>query len=778
MVERAESLREFNFAIPEISPRRAEEIALQCFNFEGVAHVLPGERERNIRIDASGGSYLLKIAPAETDERLLQMQAAALDHLAATAPVLPVPRTIRSGETSVVKLENGLLVSLTNWLPGILVLDARKTPPLQREVARMAAAVGRGLRGFFHPSAGRKLIWDLSRAGDLRSLLSHTNRRDQVKLFGAALTRFEGRSESLRTLRAQVIHNDFNQNNLLVDPLDHSTITGVLDFGDMVFAPLINDLAIATAHQLYSETDVLEVMANMVGAYHQVLPLEDAEVDHLLDLIAARLAFREIIVNWRLVRHGDTGSYDAKVSEMTWEALSRVMDHDPEAATQRLRDACGYPSNAQVAVPMDALLQRRKRLLGPTAKQFYERCFHPVRAEGIWIYDETGKRYLDAYNNVPHVGHCHPHVTAAIIRQANRLNTNTRYLDETILDYSERLTSTLSNGLDTVVVVCTGTEANDLAWQVARAWSGGTGAIVTYSAFHGNSTLVSRLDTFTLPVERREEWVATVDPPMFPGRIAAHQSHLSAEDYARQYEIAIEALSARGYDPAAFYMCPLFASDGLYSPPKGYMDKAIQSVRQTGALIVSDEVQSGFGRTGDDMWGYQALGVTPDIVTLGKPIGNGHPLGALVTRREIMERFARSERYFNTFGGNPVACAAGLAVLDVLEREDLLRNAREVGAHLRLGLESLGTVSPLVRDVRGRGLFLGVDLAVDGEAAPAVARQVIEEMHHRGVLIGITGSGRNLLKIRPPMCVTKANADQIVETLGAVLQCIAIEGAS
>ncbi len=574
-----------------------------------------------------------------------------------------------------------------------------------------------------------------------------------------------------------MIHNDFNQNNLLVDPADQATITGLLDFGDMIFAPLINDLAIAISHHLYGEPDVLEEMANMTDAYHQVVPLDESKVDCLPDLIAARLASREIIVNWRVAQRGDTGSYDAKVSEMTWEALSCVMDIDAKAATRRLHDACGYPSKIQVATPAETLLERRKRILGPTAKQFYERSFHPVRAQGVWVYDESGKRYLDAYNNVPHVGHCHPHVTAAITRQTNRLNTNTRYLDETILNYTERLTATTPGGLDTVVLVCTGTEANDLAWQVAQAWSGGSGAITTDSAFHGNSTFVGRLDTYTLSVERREKWIATVGAPRFPGRIVANQKHAPVTEFAREFDAAIDALRSYGHEPAAFYMCPLFASDGLFSPPNGYMAEAIERVRRSDALIVCDEVQSSFGRTGDDMWGYQALGITPDIVTLGKPIGNGHPLGALVTRREIMERFAQSERYFNTFGGNPVACAAGLAVLDVLEREDLLSNARVVGAYLRSGLESLATVSPLVSDVRGRGLFLGVDLAVDGHPAPKVARQVIEEMHHRGVLIGITGAGRNLLKVRPPMCVSKTNADQIVETLGAVLQSDAVKSA-
>lgn len=419
----------------------------------------------------------------------------------------------------------------------------------------------------------------------------------------------------------------------------------------------------------------------------------------------------------------------------------------------------------------DTLMERRARLLGPMYKQFYQAPFVPVRGEGVWVTDQGGKRYLDAYNNVPHVGHCHPRVVEAASRQLAIFNSNTRYPSELIVDYAERLAETMPDPLKVCMFVCSGTEANELAWRIAMANSGGSGALITRSAFHGNSTIIGALDSSTIPAERQQSWVATVPAPEHRG-VGDRTPKLTASDYAEQYRRAIAGLAERGHRPAALLACPVFASDGLYSPPAGYLDEAIAEVRKSGALIIADEVQSALGRTGTHFWGFQHAGITPDIVTMAKPMGNGLPLAVVITRRELVEGFLRTERYFNTFGGNQVVAAAGIAVLDVLRDEGLQENALQVGAYLRGRLAGLMGMDERIGDVRGTGLFVGVEVVRDRASqapAPEMARALIEGLMQRGVLVGITGGGRNLLKIRPPMVFSRENADQLVETLKQTL---------
>lgn len=413
------------------------------------------------------------------------------------------------------------------------------------------------------------------------------------------------------------------------------------------------------------------------------------------------------------------------------------------------------------------LSERRLRLLGPGMRQFYDFPFHPVSGQGVWLVDGEGRRYLDAYNNVPHVGHCNGAVVEALSRQAATLNTNTRYLHETVLDYAERLLATMPPELDTCMFVCTGTEANDLAWRLARAYTGNDGAIATRHAYHGNSTFVSALDCSTRTPERPNHWLATVPAP--PDATAETQD---AAAYAGHIDDAIAALAVHGHRPAALYMDSLFATDGLELPAPGYLDEALRRLRAAGGLCVADEVQPGLGRTGTAMWGFQNLGIVPDIVTTGKPMGNGHPLAVLMTRREIVDAFFARDRYFNTFGGNPVSAAVGLAVLDVLEREGLRDNARRVGSYLKDGLSELAGRSDIVGAVRGAGLFLGVAI-VDPEtrqADPGRARRIINEMCRRGILVGLTGPASNLLKIRPPLVFSRSDADLLVSTLEAVVK--------
>ena len=419
------------------------------------------------------------------------------------------------------------------------------------------------------------------------------------------------------------------------------------------------------------------------------------------------------------------------------------------------------------------LFEKRKSLLGPAYKLFYDAPLHIVRGEGVWLYDADGRKYLDMYNNVPHVGHCHPRVVAAICEQASTLNTHTRYLHENVVNYAERLTAKFATELDTAMFCCTGSEANELALRMARAATGGEGLIVTEFAYHGNTKAIHEISTEDCPPDQRPPYVVTVpDPDVYRG---AYRGEDAGQRYAEHVRQALETLQARGIKPAAFVIDTIISSGGIVKPPPGYLAHAAEIVREAGGLFIADEVQPGFGRTGDNFWGFEADGLVPDIVTLGKPMGNGHPIAAMVTRRALAAAFSKVDGYFNTFGGNPVSCAAALAVLDVLEEENLQANAATQGRHIVAGLESLAERHPLIGNVRGNGLFIAVELVSDRQArtpATAMTAKVVNGLRERGVLAGSIGPENNILKLRPPLVLQRAEADLMLQTLDATLTAV------
>ena len=422
-----------------------------------------------------------------------------------------------------------------------------------------------------------------------------------------------------------------------------------------------------------------------------------------------------------------------------------------------------------------AMITRRQQLLGTAYKLFYDEPVHIVRGEGVWLYDADGHKYLDMYNNVPHVGHCHPHVVEAMTSQIATLNTHTRYLHENILDYAERLTDKFEDELDVAMFCCTGSEANELAMRIARTHTGGTGFICTSFAYHGNSRATYEITTSDIPVADIPDYIATVPvPDPYRGQFTDDDA---GDAYADQVREAIGTLDRRGVKLAGFIIDTIASSGGVVSPPAGYLSTVAKIVREAGGLFIADEVQPGFARTGAHFWGYQADGFVPDIVTMGKPMGNGHPLSGVVTRTDIISEFAAAGRYFNTFGGNPVSCAAGLAVLDVIDKEKLQRNALDVGQYLVDGLWKLADKHEAIGDVRGSGFFLGLELVEDRDAktpATRLASKVVNDLRNRGLLTGSIGPDANILKLRCPMVFSRDNADYALSIIDESLDSIPI----
>jgi 4-aminobutyrate aminotransferase-like enzyme/Ser/Thr protein kinase RdoA (MazF antagonist) len=731
---------------------------------------LAGERDQNLRVDTADGRRLLfKISNPADGLSTVEMQAAALRHIERVDPGLPVMRVVPDtvGESwAEVRGPDGrnYPVRLFTFLPGRVTANTALTTQAIRSFGQTAARLGRALRGFFHPAADYEILWDISRVLGLRPLLNHlpdAARRAQVE---RVLDRFETRVEPvLPTLRAQVIHGDMSLDNVLLG--DDLRVSGIVDFGDMTHAPLVCDLAVSVADVLHGRDDAIDAAEVLIGGYVSVTPLEDEEAALLADLVAARLATEVTVAAWHGGLYPDNAAYLTSSEPGARAFLDAIEATGFDAVARRFRDACrGLPYRHSGT---GALLERRRRAL-PRSPLFYQHPVHLVRGEGVWLFDPDDRRYLDCYNNVPVVGHGHPRVVRAVAEQQRLLATHSRYLHEAIVELAERLKATLPPALDAVLVVNSGSEANDLAWRIARATTGRSGAVVSAYAYHGLTEATHALSPEEWAKGEQPAHVATVPAPDGYRGPYRREEDGWAERYAARIDDAAEALGKHGF--AALYIDPAFTADGILLPPPAYLAEAARRARALGGVLVADEVQAGHGRYGTGLWSFQPSGIEPDMVVMGKPMGNGFPVAALVVRSQLLAAVPEEVELFSTFGGNPVACAAALAVLDVIEDEGLVANAAETGSYLRQGLEALAGRHPVIGDVRGEGLLLGVEL-VDEERVPAAGRagRVTEAMRERGILISTTGPAGNVLKIRPPLVFQREHADLLLQTLDEVL---------
>lgn len=421
---------------------------------------------------------------------------------------------------------------------------------------------------------------------------------------------------------------------------------------------------------------------------------------------------------------------------------------------------------------LEDLIARRDRLFGKGAQIFYERPLHLVRGEGVWLFDTDGRRYLDMYNNVPVVGHCNPRVVEAMSRQAATHTTHSRYLSETVLDYVERLLALHHEQIENIVVTCTGTEANEVAMLMARAATGGRGFICTDGTYHGNSALVGSLTRG--PLRGRPDVNAIPFPQRYRPIVEGVTDEELCDAYLREVQRAIDDFAAEGVPLAGVIFCSLLANEGLPDVPAGFLPRAAAMVRAAGGVVIMDEVQSGFCRSGR-WWGYEVMGVVPDIVTMGKPMGNGMPLAACAARADLVASFRSSTRYFNTFAASPLQAAVGTAVLDEIESRDLAASVNDVGPYLMQRLREMACDVPPMGDVRGSGLFIAVDWVVDRatrEPDPVGAARVANLLKDRGVLLSNAGRHQNVIKVRPPLVFEREHADLFVEAFADVVSAL------
>jgi 4-aminobutyrate aminotransferase-like enzyme/Ser/Thr protein kinase RdoA (MazF antagonist) len=779
--QRLLSAVDLNFNPARFPLEQLAEFAREYWDLVGEFTPLEGERDQNHRVTAAdGGSYVLKVSAAGESEGAVDFQVAALRHLERHAPDLPVPRVTASNtgnDREWIAAANGTLhmLRLLSWIPGIPISQGK---PLTLNALRSAAAfqarLARGLRGLFHPHARHFVAWDIQRgllldpgvqawvADDAKSLCADFHAR----LKSEVLPR-------LPALRAQVVHSDGHADNLLRAGPDTDEVVGIIDFGDLVHAPLAQDLAVTLASFARHGEMSLDNAVAQVEAWNAVLPLQDEELEVLHDLTLLRLATALALYDFRIHATEKPAAWLTEERPDIVRALAKFLALDREEVHERYRAACGRVGRAPAGVDYERLRERRGRALGPSYRLFYDRPVHLVRGEGTWLYDADGSRYLDCYNNVASVGHCHPHVVGALARQAATLNTHTRYLHDNVVRYAERLTATMPGDLRVCYFVCTGTEANDLAIRIARVVSGHEGVIVSDDSYHGNSNVVGAASTCMYPKSEQPEWLATVPPPNgYRGEYRYGTPDLGPK-YAAHIDTAIAKLQQRKQGAAAWLCDIIFDSNGTILSPPGYLEYTAKAIRAAGGLFIADEVQSGFYRTGDEMWAFNYSKTVPDIVAIGKPIGDGHPIGAVITTPAIAAKFAAKFSYFNTFGGNPVSAAVGMAVLDVLEREGVPQNVIAAGKVLESGLAQLAGKYPLVADVRGKGLFWGLEIVRDhATRAPAVAEadRIMNLLREDGFLLGRTGAFDNVIKVRPPLVFTPDHARMLLDGLDRALE--------
>ncbi len=768
---------------PAFTPVEAERIAAEAFGVNGAVSPLVSERDQNVKITTEDGrGFVLKIGNPADDPGVIDMQTLALLHVAHTDPTLPVMRLVATvdGELQVnVTGPDGRphIVRLVTLLPGRTMEPDELRSDTLHSFGATCARLGQALRGFFHPSAGHPLLWNVKHALDLRPLVRHIPDAARRGVVEGVLDRFEQHVRPVfGDLRAQVIHNDLTPDNCLFDPEQH--VSGIIDFGDMAHSALICDFVSMVEAVMGERPDHFESLEATAAGYASVTPFLDDEIAVLPDLLLTRWSTTAVISAWRVGSYPENAEYITGWDAGVWAMLDAYHDMGVVEYQRRIREAMNAAIRTDRPVPragssLDGLVERRERLLGSAISPLtYDRPLHLVRGRGAWLYDADGRAYLDCYNNVPVVGHCHPRVVDGIARQAATLNTNARYLHGAALELAERLIATMPDGLDTVMLVNSGSEANDLAWRLATTVTGGNGGLVTDFAYHGVTTVLADLSP--------EGWKDATVPPnveTVPAPDGYRGRHRREEPgwtirYAEHVDEAIATLAGHGVRPAAMIVDSGFTSDGIFGPPADYLQDAVRRWRDAGGLFVADEVQSGFGRPGSHLWGFDVHGVVPDVVTLGKPMGNGHPVAAVITRKDIVDRFARETEWFSTFGGNPVACEASLAVLDVIEQEGIQANAAEQGAWIRGALDELMARHALIGDVRSLGLLIGVELVRDRDArepATAEAGVVLNAMREHGVLVGTTGRHGNVLKIRPPLVITREEAEVLVGTLDRVI---------
>lgn len=766
---------------PSFSDNELVDMLAEHYNLAGALKKLPGYCDQNLRLTTTDNvHYIVKVANSAEPRLELDMQNAAMAHLTLKKCAVPYALENKNAQT-ITTIKNSqqqtFCLRVLTYLPGDFYVDANSlshNPALWSDLGQFMGNIDLALADFEHAGAYRYLDWDLAQGYRVcmskKSLLTP----QQTRLVEHFLTLYQTQTMPLLGQLPQgVIHNDANDYNLLINNVNAPTkILGLIDFGDMVHSHIINELAITCAYALMGEKadkqDLLSVLKAIVASYHQARPLSDAELEVLYSLIALRLCTSVCNAALAISQQPDNEYLFVSVKP-AWQLLEQLKVLNPYAVLCQLRQACKMSVDSGQA--KDNIINYRKKHLGKTLSLSYETAIKMVRGQGAYLFDEQGTPYLDMVNNVCHVGHCHPKVVAAGQQQLAKLNTNTRYLHDNIVNYAEKLLATMPEQLSVCMLVNSGSEANELAFRLARCHTKSKELIVVDGAYHGNTNACIEASPYKFNGpggEGAQPHVHTVTlPDPYRGEFLGDNPD-TANAYADSVQKTIVQLQQSGKKVGAFICESLQGVAGQIIMPAGYLPAVYSHVRGAGGVCIADEVQVGFGRVGSHMWAFETQNVVPDIVTLGKPIGNGHPMAAVITTQAIADSFVTGMEYFNTFGGNPVSCAIGMAVLDVIEQENLIAHAKQTGDYLQEKLRELQGKFDLIGDVRGLGLFIGVELVEDRcSKIPATEQTswLVEFFKQHQILLSTEGRFYNILKIKPPLAFNTNDADKFIHVL-------------
>ena len=775
--------------LPRFALKDVKALCKRLYRREGEFKPLLSEHDLTWLVTADTGECsVLKISNRKDSEAVVAMQCNAMAHIRRRDPTLPVPQMIPTVEgedyswvSSALSGERHM-IRMISFMPGVVAEDH---PELIGEayydaIGAMAGRLVKALNNLFDPAArSNQHLWDITRMAQLRPMLAAIEDKELQQTCRELLDHAEAVViPALNATRCQLVHQDAHWGNVMIDPQDCGRISALLDFGDMGYNPIVCELVIAADSTPPDVDDILARLILVAQGFDRHYPLEEAEVDLIYDAFLLRQVMTVIICAYRDQHDKEQQTHveGEKYSRFVHQLLALGRD----AAIRRIRSALGFPAYTALAAdgdgPQSCFAEHfaaRQQYLGE-AWHFYDQALQFSRGAGAYLYTPDGTDYLDAYNNVPQVGHSHPHVVKAIARQAAALNTNTRYLCDIVADYAARLTQDLPEHLNACIFVNSGSEANDFAMQIAKSLTGNQGALVMQNAYHGCTELSGALSP---EVYDSQPWLETlVIPDNYRGDFAGRSD--AAERYAEDADRAIEALQRRGHSPAAFMVDTALCSNGLPEVPDQYFNRVAQKVKRAGGLVIADEVQAGCGRMGS-FWGFRANGLADhhvDIITMGKPVANGHPLGVVILSRSLLLQFQHSvHNLFSTFGGNTVACAAGMAVLDVIEREGLVEKANQIGGYLRAELLRLADSQPLIGSVRGRGMMVGLEFVTDRAAKTPATDEVtrlLELMKQHRVLVGSEGADKNIFKLRPNLAWTTREVDRFVQALDSSLRAL------
>ncbi|MCE7993416.1 MAG: aminotransferase class III-fold pyridoxal phosphate-dependent enzyme [Roseivirga sp.] len=722
---------------------------------------LVGYISTNYRIKSDQGTYLLKVykdSPEDKEQILAEIEMIrCLDHLDAQSVSTVIPNT--KGEF--ITIMDGKIYRLMSFVEGLFLKEVEPTPKIYTSLGRFMGKMDVKLKGFrSSPIEARKLDWDLQYFQRVHPLTKYVENPEDRKLIEHFILQWDQHVyPRLEQLRKSIIHNDGNDWNVLIRD---GEVKGVIDFGDAVHTPLINELGITMAYALFDKEEPLEWAAHIIDGYHSAYPLLEEELDLLYYIVAGRLVTSLCFSSYDKTLQPDN-DYITVSQRPALALLRQWLAIGPVKAKNTFYKAAGFP--VEMPPSEEEVLKKRYQVVSPILSVSYKQPIHMASAAFQYMYDAHGNSFLDAYNNIPHVGHQHPKVVASGQRQMATLNTNTRYLYDQLEAYAAQLLAKFPSPLNKVYFVNSGSAASDLAVRLAQNFTGHKAMMVMEHGYHGNTRMGIDISHYKYTSRGGKGQPTHIIEAPIPG---TYRGEFKGEGAGAKYAAqAIERLKASGNPVAGLIAEPIVGCGGQVPLAPGYLQAMYPAIRAQGGLCISDEVQTGFGRMGSHFWGFEMNAVVPDIVVLGKPMGNGHPMGAIVTTDAIAEAFDNGMEFFSSFGGNPVSCAIGSAVLDVIEEEKLQENSLATGNYFMESVKTLQSEFSCIGDVRGSGLFIGIEFIKDENLTPdtELAALIKNELRSRHILVSTDGPYDSVIKSKPPLCFTKANVDQVVEEM-------------